>query len=62
MELEVGVRITRDRGDLTFASTETEAVFILAAHLPGHQNIFHLNLILLSCSFHFLSDTDISSI
>ncbi|XP_020583169.1 titin-like [Phalaenopsis equestris] len=35
MELEVGVRLTREQGDLTFASTETEAVFILAAHLPG---------------------------
>lgn len=37
MELEVGLRITRDAaGDITFASSETEAVLITAAHLPGH--------------------------
>ncbi|XP_020107224.1 histone acetyltransferase KAT6B-like, partial [Ananas comosus] len=35
MEVELGVQITRPVGDLTFASTETDAVFVLFAHLPG---------------------------
>uniref|UniRef100_A0A6V7QWD1 SHSP domain-containing protein n=1 Tax=Ananas comosus var. bracteatus TaxID=296719 RepID=A0A6V7QWD1_ANACO len=39
MEVELGVQITRPVGDLTFASTETDAVFVLFAHLPAGTEI-----------------------
>ncbi|PKA61522.1 hypothetical protein AXF42_Ash018809 [Apostasia shenzhenica] len=49
MDLEVGLNRRIRDADLTFASTETEAFFILAAHLPGHisisshDHVYHLN-------------------
>lgn len=35
MELELDLSVTGATRNLAFASTETEAVFVLLAHLPG---------------------------